>query len=270
MMQPTQPAPSRSVLAWPAMIWLNLQVYTLAAVITLLFAIFGLGYIGLHRLVTRDDRRNRQLIRRTISWYGSFIIRCGWPLVTVRFVDHEPDAKPPLVFVANHPSSTDGFLMAFLPLEAVQVLNIWPAHLPGVGFMARIAEYLKPREMPFEEFLAAGSRLISQGVSVIAFPEGTRTGFRELGNFHGSAFRLAQHNGVPVVPLVIAGNEAIPPRGSIWMRPGKIVVTKLRAVMPEQYSGMSPYKLKTMVREQIHSELLKRNRVNENSMVAPL
>lgn len=252
-MPPT--APSRSIVRRMLSILLNVQFYTLLFIVTILFAMFGLSYIGLHRLITRSDRANRRLIRRTISWYGSFVIRLGWPLVTVRYVDHEPAATPPFVLVANHPSSSDGFLMAFLPLEAVQVLNIWPAHLPGIGFMARIAEYLKPREVPFEEFLAAGSRLLSQGVSVVAFPEGTRSGFKQTGNFHGSAFRLAMRNRVPVVPLVIAGNRAIPPRGSIWLQPGRVVVSKLPAVMPEQYERITSFKLKTQVRESILQSL---------------
>jgi len=258
-------ASSLSILQRLTIAWLNFQFYTLLCIVTISFAIVGLSYIGLHRLITRNDRANRRLIRRTISWYGSFVIRLGWPLVTVRFVDQDPDAEPPFVLTANHPSSSDGFLMAFLPLEAVQVLNIWPAHLPVIGHMALIAEYLKPREMPFEEFLAAGSRLLSQGVSVIAFPEGTRSGFKQTGNFHGSAFRLAMHNRVPVVPLVIFGNNAIPPRGSICLRPGHVVVSKLPAVMPEWYEGLTPFKLKTQVRESILQSLGEQSRQREHA-----
>lgn len=251
----TRGAGPRSLIYFFACCWLNVQVYCLVILLTVVFGTLGLGYVGLHRLVTRNDRANRRLIRRSISWYGAFVIRSGWPFVRVRFIDQQPDAKPPLVLVANHPSSSDAFLMAVLPLEAVQVLNIWPAHLPFVGFMARVAEYLKPREWPFEEFLASGSRLLSQGVSVIAFPEGTRSGYKPTGNFHGSAFRLAMHNRVPVVPLVIEGNQGIPPRGSFWFRPGKITITKLPAIGVEQYATMSAYKLKSAVRERIIESL---------------
>lgn len=242
---------ARWVVHFAACCWLNVQVYTLTILLAVLFGAIGLSYVGMHRLITRNDRANRRLIRRSISWFGACVIRTGWPWVKVRFVDRQPDAKPPLVFVANHPASTDAFLMAVLPLEAVQVLNIWPAHLPVVGFLANLAQYLKPREWPFDEFLACGSRLLSQGVSVIAFPEGTRSGYGPTGNFHGSAFRLAIGNRTPIVPLVIDGNQGIPPKGSFWFRPGRITITKLPAVTAEEYQSMSPYQLKTMVREQI-------------------
>ncbi len=248
-------AAPRSVVHFAACCWLNVQVYSLTLVLAVLFGLIGLSYVLLHRLITGNDRANRRLIRRTISWFGACVIRTGWPWVKVRFVDRQPDAKPPLVFVANHPASTDAFLMAVLPLEAVQVLNIWPAHLPVVGYLASIAEYLKPREWPFDEFLACGSRLLSQGVSVIAFPEGTRSGFGPTGNFHGSAFRLAIQNRTPVVPLVIDGNQGIPPKGSFWFRPGRITITKLPAITVEEYKVMSPYQFKMLVRGQIISML---------------
>ena len=244
----TPHATSRSIWFWPAVIWLNLQLYTLVILFTAVFGAIALSYIGLHRLVTRNNRRNRWLIRRTISRYGGVVVRLGWPLATVSYVDLDPAAQPPYVVMANHPSSSDGFLPCFLPVEAVQMLNIWPAHLPVIGFMAQLAEYLKPREVPFEEFLAAGSRLISQGVSVIAFPEGTRSGYAPMGQFHGSAFRLAMHNSVPVIPYAIWGNQAMPPKGSFFFRPGHIIVTKLPAVQPAEYEGQTPFQLKSRVR----------------------
>lgn len=145
--------------------------------------------------------------------------------------------------------------MAFLPFECVQVLNIWPARIPVLKFIASQAGYLKVREMPFDEFLEKGTKLLKEGCSVIAFPEGTRSGNREMGQFHGSAFRLAQHDSVKIVPIVLAGNKEIPPRGSALLRPGHIVVSKLPSVKPEQYAGMNPYRLKTLVRETIRQHL---------------
>ncbi|HEY1921502.1 MAG TPA: lysophospholipid acyltransferase family protein, partial [Tepidisphaeraceae bacterium] len=93
------------------------------------------------------------------------------------------------------------------------------------------------------------------GVSIIAFPEGTRSGSRRMGQFHGSAFRLAQHAGVKICPLAISGNENIPHRGSLLLHPGHIVMTKLPSVTCEQYKEMNAFTLKTRVRETIHEYL---------------
>jgi 1-acyl-sn-glycerol-3-phosphate acyltransferase len=226
---------------------LNLSFWTLAALVTLLFILIGVPYVTAFGLLSRNRRRTLRLLRRTISHYGSSILQCGWPLVRVRFVDHAPGDQPPFVFIANHRSSSDPFLMAVLPFECIQVLNNWPARIPVLGIVARIAGYLKVRQMPIEDFIRQGSKLLAEGCSIIAFPEGTRSGSSRMGPFHGAAFRLAQHHGAKIVPLTISGNENIPPRGSLRLYPGRVVVTKLPAITPDQYAALNPYKLKTHV-----------------------
>ena len=46
------------------------------------------------------------------------------------------------IFVCNHRAASDAFLMCVLPVEAVQVVNTWPFHLPVLGRFARMAGYL--------------------------------------------------------------------------------------------------------------------------------
>jgi 1-acyl-sn-glycerol-3-phosphate acyltransferase len=233
---------------------LNVVFWPTALLVTALFVLIGgpsltaVGLLTNRRLVLR-------LLRRTISHYGASIILCGWPWVRVTFVDLAPQDKPPFIYVANHRSSSDPFLMACLPVEAIQVLNNWPARLPILGIVSRIAGYLKVRQMPLEEFIAKGAVLLKEGCSVVAFPEGTRSGSTRMGPFHGAVFRLALQEGATIVPLAIMGNEDIPRRGTLWLRPGRIVITKLPAITAEQYAGMTPYKLKTLVHDIIGRHL---------------
>jgi len=246
---------SKSVLSRLRVVWLNLSFWTFFSVVTLCFAIGAPIYCYAFNLVLRDRRRTLRLIRRTIGRYGGIIIRCGWPLVRVRFEDFGPNDKPPFVFVANHRSSSDPFLLAVMRLECIQVMNIWPSRVPLIGCFSRAAGYLRVREMPFEEFVEKGSQLLAEGVSLIAFPEGTRSGSGRMNQFHGSAFRLAQTAGATICPIVISGNENIPHRGSLVMHPGRITISKLPALTSEDYKDMSPYVLKTRVREMIQGHL---------------
>ena len=235
--------------------WLNAVFWTLSALVTTAFALGGTFYVTLFSLCVRNHRRTLWLTRRTISNFGGAILKCSWPLVRIRYIDHAPHDTPPFVFVSNHRSFSDGFLMACLPFEAIQVVNIWPFRIPLIGIVAKIAGYLSVREMPFEEFLEKGSALLAQGVSIVTFPEGTRSGSRTMGSFHGSAFRLAQQAGVKIVPLVLTGNENIPQRGSLVLHPGTIAVHKLPAITPEQYQGLSSYQLKTLVHSTMQQHL---------------
>lgn len=234
---------------------LNLTFWPLFLSVTLTFIVIAFPCVYLFHKMVRNPRKTSWLIRRTLDWYGSSSIRCGWPLLRVKYIDHAPQERPPFVFIANHRSSSDGFLVALLSMEAVQVLNIWPAHTPLIGFLARVAGYLKVREMPFEDFLRDGSKLLAEGCSVIAFPEGTRSGSPVMGNFHGSAFRLAQHNKVKIAPLAIWGNEDKPKRGSLILHPGKVIVSKLPSMTPDEYKDMTPFMLKNVVRDRIGKHL---------------
>jgi 1-acyl-sn-glycerol-3-phosphate acyltransferase len=145
--------------------------------------------------------------------------------------------------------------MAFLPGEIVQWVNTWPFRLPILGRFARWAGYLSVKEMAPEEALARSAKLLEQGVSIAAFPEGTRSGSRAMGPFHGLVFRLALQTGAPIVPVCLAGNEHIPHKGSLVLNPGTIRIRTLPALTQKDYQGFSPFKLKQVVHEQISGEL---------------
>lgn len=231
--------------------WLNIVFWILFPIVTAGFILVGTACVCVYALCVRDRRKTLWLVRRSISHYGLAIHRCVWPMVRVRYVDHAPEEKPPFVYVANHRSTSDAYLMACLPCELVQVVNIWPFRIPFLGPIARIAGYLSVREMPIEDFLRQGTELLSQGVSVVTFPEGTRSGSKAMGPFHGSAFRLAIHAGAKIAPLAISGSENIPRRGSLWLRPGEIVIQKLPALDAAQFRALGAFKLKTHVRKMI-------------------
>ncbi|MDM8526310.1 lysophospholipid acyltransferase family protein, partial [Desulfococcaceae bacterium HSG8] len=200
-------------------------------------------------------RRTMRRFRRSISWYGWFIIRIlPFPFVRIHYKDYEKERRGPCIVVSNHRSSSDPFLMACLPCEIVQVVNIWPFRIPVIGRYARWAGYLSIREMPFEEFSQEALELLNQGVSIAAFPEGTRSGGREMGHFHSAIFRLALQARYPLVPVCITGNENIPSRDFV-MHPGTITIHKLPALLWEDYKDMTPFKLKNRVREIIAEEI---------------
>ena len=204
-----------------------------------------------------SHRNGMKKFRRAISWYGLVIIKAlPYPFVKVIYEDlDKTKTAGPFIFVSNHRSASDPFLMACLPYECVQVVNIWPFKLPVLGFMAKLAGYLSVREMPFEEFSKKATDLLNEGVSIITFPEGTRSADGSLGQFHGSIFRVALQTGYPVIPLCITGNDKIPARGTLLLRPGTIKIHKLSAIKYDEYKGFTPYKLKNMVRQLIADEI---------------
>lgn len=202
-----------------------------------------------------SHRRAMFHFRRLIKVYGKIVISFARPLVQVRCETGAPVPETACLYVCNHRSASDPFLMAFLPGEIVQWVNTWPFRLPLLGPFARWAGYLSVRAMPPEEALARSAKLLEQGVSIAAFPEGTRSASRVMGPFHGLVFRLALQTGAPIVPVCISGNEHIPHKGSLALNPGTIRIKTLPALLQSEYQDLAPFKLKMLVHEKISAEL---------------
>ncbi len=194
--------------------------------------------------------------RRMIAWYGYGIVRVlARPVCRVSCESPRRDVRTAKIFVSNHVASSDPFLVSLLPEATVQVVNLWPFKLPVWGIFARWAGYLNIRAMSPEAFQESAARLLAQGTSIVAFPEGTRAGDGPVGPFHGAVFRLALATRAPLVPMCIVGNARSPARGSIVLEPAVVRVRCLPELPWERYGAMSAFRLKNHVRGLIVDEL---------------
>ena len=234
---------------------LNLYFYTFF----LLFSAIGIPVLTLFVAFTRLFQSHRQTMkrfRRAISWYGRLITSIPYPFIRLRYEDRgKKGHEGPFIFVSNHRSASDAFLMCVLPHECVQIVNVWPFRIPVLGLYAKFSGYLNIRMMSHEHFMEKATKLLREGVSIIFFPEGTRSASRKMGSFHGAAFRLALETGAAVVPLCISGNENIPPKGSLMLRPGTIRVRRLPAITREEYKDLNAFAFKNRVWHVIDEEL---------------
>ncbi|NCC49813.1 MAG: 1-acyl-sn-glycerol-3-phosphate acyltransferase [Spartobacteria bacterium] len=240
--------------------YLNIVFYTGF----ILFTVLGTPLMVLCVLpfaLSRPRRDAMALFRRAICWYGNVITFMARPFVRVRCKNLETEnLSPPYIIVCNHRSASDGFMMASLPsagidTNAVQVVNAWPFRIPVLGWFARGAGYLSITEMSFDDFTARATQLLEEGVNIISFPEGTRSGTGGMGPFHSGIFRLALQTGVPIVMCCISGNEHIPRKGSLTLHPGNITILRLPALLPQHYQNLSVMKLKNRVWETMNQTL---------------
>jgi 1-acyl-sn-glycerol-3-phosphate acyltransferase len=239
-----------------ATIYLNFTFYLLFIVFSLISIPLFTLFVVLVSLVS-PRRKTMRRLRQAISWYGIIVIRIlPFPLIRFKYRDFEKGkSKGPYIFVCNHRSASDAFFVSCLPYECIAVVNIWPFHIPVLGIIARLAGYLSVREMPFEEFLDKAVLLLKQGSSIIVFPEGVRSGSKEMGQFHSAIFRVALESRCPIAPLCVTGNENIPARGSFLLRPGVIKIHKLTALQWRDYKNLTAFALKNKVRNIMAGEL---------------
>jgi len=204
----------------------------------------------------QSRRTTLKRFRRAITWYGRVVLAISSPFVTLRYqCPAQDDPGEPYIFVCNHRSASDAFVMGLLPHEVVQIVNTWPFRIPVLGVYARLAGYLNIRNLPHATFLEQASRLLNDGVSLIFFPEGTRSATGKMGSFHSAAFRLALATRACVVPLCICGNENTPPKGSPLLHPGQVTLRRLSPITWAEYRELTPISLKNRVWQLMEREL---------------
>ncbi len=110
------------------------------------------------------------------------------------------------VIAANHPTTTDPFLMMSWPYEPIYILITEDAFkVPVIGQFLRLAGHIPVYANRGREAFDVAARLLSDGHTVGIYPEGALSG--EDGQFaaaHTGAVRLAAAVGVPLVPMGIA------------------------------------------------------------------
>lgn len=118
------------------------------------------------------------------------------------------DPRNPYVVVANHESFVDILLISHLPFEMKWMSKSDFFRYPLVGWMMRLARDIRLERNDKKSGIRALKECrqrLDQRVSVMIFPEGTRSASGELADFKDGAFRLAIDAGVPILPLAVVG-----------------------------------------------------------------
>lgn len=118
------------------------------------------------------------------------------------------DPRRPYVVVANHQSFADILLISHLPWEMKWLAKKSFFGYPLIGWMMRLAGDIPLVRGDRHSGLTAMKDMrdrLDKKVSVMVFPEGTRSLDGELKEFKDGAFRLAIEARVPVLPLAVNG-----------------------------------------------------------------
>jgi 1-acyl-sn-glycerol-3-phosphate acyltransferase len=182
--------------------------------------------------VTWPFDRDRLVAGRLLRLCGAFVSR-SFPFWRIRIEGRWPPGRGAYVVAANHQSFLDIFLISNIPHEMKWVAKRSLFKIPWVGW----AFYLSG-DIPVDRgdvasaasVLARARRYLERGVSVMMFPEGTRSRDGKLLPFKSGAFKLAIDAGVPVLPIAVSGTAQGMPKGSPWVRPSRLRVQVLEPV----------------------------------------
>jgi len=140
------------------------------------------------------------------------------------------DPRRPYVVVSNHESFADILLICHLPFEMKWLSKVEILGIPFIGWMMRMAGDIPLKRGFGPSAVEAMERCrtsLRHHVSVIFFPEGTRSPDGRMLPFKDGAFKLALEAGVPILPLAVAGTRTALPKHDWRFNPARAVVEVL-------------------------------------------
>ncbi|HOV71403.1 MAG TPA: lysophospholipid acyltransferase family protein [Dysgonamonadaceae bacterium] len=192
------------------------------------------------------------------KWWSR--LTCWLALCRVKVTGRENlDPKQSYVFVANHQGAFDIFLVyGFLNQNIKWVQKQSLRKIPLVGKASEIAGHV------FVDNSSAVSRAITiqkakkqivDGVSMMMFPEGSRTRDGKLGRFKRGAFQIAIDMGLPIVPLTINGSYDVLNARSRIIHPGKMELIIHKPISTENLTEKDIPALIQQARDNIYADL---------------
>jgi 1-acyl-sn-glycerol-3-phosphate acyltransferase len=158
------------------------------------------------------------------------ILIAGWICgIRVTMNGHEKIVpEKTYVFLSNHQGNFDGpVLIHCIPRDLKALIKMEMMRIPILSLALKQAHFVPiERTNPKRAHtgIDLGAKMLTEGRSFFAFPEGTRSRDGSLGEFKKGVFIMAIKAQVPVVPVTIIGSARVQPPGSYAIRPGNIRV----------------------------------------------
>src|SRR3954464_1314796 len=139
------------------------------------------------------------------------------------------------VFVSNHQSIYDTpVIFASLPYQLRIIAKESLARFPVLGWhLKRGGHLFVDRKRPDRAgILKRWRALVSEGLSLIIYAEGTRSMDGHVARFKAGSFLLAIEAGLPIVPLAIIGTRQVMPKGRLRTEPAAVTLVVHDPIQP--------------------------------------
>jgi 1-acyl-sn-glycerol-3-phosphate acyltransferase len=186
--------------------------------------VFGLVAIASSKI----DRTGNWAHLVARSW-GNFNLRAAGVKVEVHGLERLKSEQP-CVYAANHQSLFDVFVvLGKLPVQFRWLAKEELFRLFVMGRAMKATGYIpinrSDHRKAFESINLAAQK-VKNGVSIVIFPEGTRSEDGVLQEFKKGGFILAIKSQQPIVPISISGSHRVVPRKNKWIiQPGTVRMT---------------------------------------------
>lgn len=161
--------------------------------------------------------------------------------VTVRGTEHIREGQS-YVFVSNHQSTYDVFVIyGWLPVVFKWLMKKEIGRIPLVGAACKAAGHIcvdRRCVASGAESLLSIEKQLTNGVSTVIFPEGTRTKDGQVGRFKRGAFQIAWELNLPIIPIRLDGCYEVMNRDAKRVTRHPVTMTIMPEMNLHKYTNM--------------------------------
>ena len=230
----------KSVLIWSWIAFLTILLFFVELFLTILLFPF-------------DPKR--KVLHAQCYWWASGIINLNpfWTL-SVNGLENI-DKKKTYVIVANHQSLADIIVMYETRAQFKWVAKESLFSIPFIGWCLSLCKHIKLERGnlgSIKKVYRQAAEWLRKDMSVLFFPEGSRSKTGEMSDFQNGAFKLAIKERRPVLPILVVGTTLAIPKGS-WIFTTKVHATLkvLEPIATEEFRPADFASLRDTVRDKL-------------------
>jgi len=167
--------------------------------------------------------------------------------IEVNIIGENYDKNKSYIIVANHSSYLDiPVLLAYLDLKFVIMYKKELEKIPIFGKGLELSPFISViRTNPRDAIksLEKANQMLKENISVLVFPEGTRTSDGSLGEFKKGATRIAYKGKAEILPVRIDGTFDLMPKNQLSIKSGKITLKINKSISYSEYESKSEEEL---------------------------
>jgi 1-acyl-sn-glycerol-3-phosphate acyltransferase len=210
--------------------------------------------LGVFVLITYPFDRKGKVGHYYAKLWGKVALLANGVKVRIEGMGHL-NGKGPYIFMSNHQGSYDIFaLLGHLPYQFKWLAKKELFSIPFFGWTMAAVGYIsidRGGTRDTVEAMNEAAQKIRDGMSVVIFPEGSRSPDGSIQPFKKGGFTLAIKSKVPIVPVAISGSRAIMPKDKLTATSGEIRILVAHPIETENSALKDRELLMKKVRETI-------------------
>jgi len=229
------------------------MIQTFFIILYIVISTIFLGILAI--LLAFFDKSGNSSHKIARAWAKSILFVSRIKVVVKGLSNIDPASS--YIYMANHLSNFDiPVLLACLPVQFRWLAKAELFKIPIFGQGMQGCGYISidrsNRKEAFKSLDIAAEK-IRNGVSVVIFPEGTRSREFKVNQFKKGGFVLAVDAQVPIIPILIDGTWHIMSKNGLRIKPGKVFLEIMEPVETSEYSRKTKNDLMEKVRRIISS-----------------